>query len=218
MVEPNNPALIPLPSNGYSRAGAVLGRAFEDDPLWEEIFPDPGMRPDLLISVFTGLARATVAAQGVAETSQELDAVALWLPPGKTVGFRAMVMSRFALPRFVMSLPADDRKRMLAVLRQLEERKKALMPNPHWYLSAVGVSPDRQGEGLGSALVRSGLRRADDDNVLVYLETETEDNVRFYEHLGFDVVEQITATALDLPVWLMTRPPPAPGAQSSNTG
>ncbi len=207
MVEPDKPVLIPLPSNGYAGAGAVLGQAFEDDPLWRETFSDPDTRPELLVSMFTGLARATLAAQGIAETSREFDAVALWLPPGNTIGLRATVKSRFALQRFVMGLPADDRKRMLAVLGQLEERKKALMPNPHWYLSAIGVSPERQGEGLGSALVRSGLSKADDDNVSVYLETETEDNVGFYEHLGFEVVEQITAAGLDLPLWLLTRPP-----------
>lgn len=200
--------LTPLPANGYATAGAVLGQAFKDDPLWRETFRDPETRPELLVSMFTGLANATVAARGVAETAQELDAVALWLPPGKTLGFRATVKSRFAMPRFVMSLPADDRRRMLAVLRQLEERKKALMPNPHWYLSAVGVSPQRQGEGLGSALVRSGLSRADNDKVPVYLETETEDNVGFYEHRGFHVVEQINVAGLDLRMWLMTRPPP----------
>ena len=207
MVEPISPRLAPLSSSEHSRAGALLGRAFVDDPLWREIFSDPDTRPELLASMFTALTKATVAARGVAETSQELSAVALWLPPGRNVGFGAMVKSRFALPRFALALPADDRKRMLAVLSQLEERKKALMPNPHWYLAAVGVSPDRQGEGLGSALVRSGLRKADMGNVSVYLETETEDNVRFYAHLGFNVIEQVTAAGLDLPVWLMTRLP-----------
>ena len=207
MVESNDPVLSPVPSDAYSKAGDVLGQAFEADPLWRVTFTDPDTRPELLVSMFTRLAKATVAAGGVAETTRGIEAVALWLPPGKKVGFMAMVKSRFALPRFAMGLPADDRKRMLAVLGQLEERKKALMRKPHWYLSAVGVSPERQGEGLGAALVRSGLHRADEDNVSVYLETETEGNVRFYQHLGFDVVEQITAAGLDLPVWLMTRPP-----------
>jgi ribosomal protein S18 acetylase RimI-like enzyme len=93
------------------------------------------------------------------------------------------------------------------VLRLLGERKKELMPDPHWYLAAIGVNPERQGEGLGSALVQSGIRRADRDNTPVYLETETEGNVGFYQHLGFEVIEQITAAGLDLPLWLMTRRP-----------
>ena len=80
------------------------------------------------------------------------------------------------------------------------------MPSPHWYLSAVGVDPARHGEGLGSALVRRGIERAERDGRPIYLETGTESNVRFYERLGFEVLEQSVATGLELPVWLMSRP------------
>jgi len=199
--------LTPLPPNECARAGAMLGRAFQDDPLWGATFSDPDKRPGLLVAMFTGVTKATVAARGLAETTPGIDAVALWLPPGKDFGFWAMVKSGFALPRFAMGLSAQDRNRMMAVLRQLGERKKALMPDPHWYLAAIGVDPERQGEGLGSTLVQSGIRRADHENTSVYLETETEGNVGFYQHLGFEVIEQVTAAGLDLPVWLMMRRP-----------
>lgn len=201
--------LTQLPPDECAQAGALLGRAFQDDPLWRATFPDPDKRPELLVAMFTGLTKTTVAARGLAETTPGIDAVALWLPPGKDFGFWAMVKSGFALPRFAMSLPAPDRNRMMAVLRQLGKRKKALMPDPHWYLAAIGVDPERQGEGLGSTLVKAGIRRADHENTSVYLETETAGNVGFYQHLGFEVLEQVTAAGLDLPVWLMIRRPPS---------
>lgn len=84
------------------------------------------------------------------------------------------------------------------------------MPNPHWYLEAIGVDPEREGRGFGSALVRAGMQRADRDQTPVYLETETERNVRFYKHLGFEVVEQTSAAGLNLPLWLMVRPHQCP--------
>lgn len=117
-----------------------------------------------------------------------------------------MFRSGFALPRFALRLPPSERKVMLAVLQQFDHRRKHLMPSPHWYLSAVGVDPARHGEGLGSALVRRGIERAERDGRPIYLETETESNVRFYERLGFEVLEQSVATGLELPVWLMSRP------------
>ncbi len=206
MAEPTNHVLMLLPPKECARAGAVLGQAFHDDPLWAATFTDPDKRPDLLISMFTALAKTTVAAGAPAETTPGVDAVALWLPPGKDFGFWAMVKSGFALPRLALRMPAPDRKRMMAVLGQLEDRKKALMPEPHWYLSAIGVHPEHQGAGVGSALVRSGIRRADHDNSPVYLETETEGNLNFYRRLGFEVIEQVTAAGLGLPVWLMRRP------------
>ena len=60
---------------------------------------------------------------------------------------------------------------------------------------------------LGKALVRDGLDRADSDGKIAYLETETENNVGFYQALGFDVVEEITIDRLGLPLWLMARDP-----------
>lgn len=199
--------LRPLQRNETDRAGRVLGEAFIADPLWMAAFPDPEQRPELLVAMFIAVTKATFAARGIAETTANVDAVALWLPPGKNIGFWAMVNSSFALPRFAMKLSAPDRNRMMTVLRQLDERKKALMPERHWYLEAVGVSPQRQGDGLGSALVLEGIDRADDGNTPIYLETETEGNVAFYQHLGFEVIEAVTAAGLDLPVWLMVRRP-----------
>ena len=57
-------------------------------------------------------------------------------------------------------------------------------PMPHWYLAAIGVEPAYQGRGLGSALMRPILNRADGQHVACYLETHREDNVRLYERHG----------------------------------
>ena len=79
------------------------------------------------------------------------------------------------------------------------------MPEPHWYLQVIGVDPARQGEGLGSILVREGLSRADTAGTPTYVETETEGNVAFYEKHGFEVVEKIVPKRVGLPMWLMVR-------------
>jgi ribosomal protein S18 acetylase RimI-like enzyme len=191
---------------GYSAAGRVLGRAFFDDPLWVALIGDPQERQDRLSQMFAGLAKTTGAVGGVAEKTPGLEAVALWLPPGRRLGLWATVRSGLALPRFVMTLPAWERRHMMGVLREMDQRRSELMPRPHWYLEAIGVEPDQQGAGFGSALVRAGMLRADRDKAPIYLETETEANVAFYEHLGFDLVEKTVATDLDLPLWLMMRP------------
>lgn len=197
---------IPLLPKDYVATGAVLGRAFLDNPLWLVLISNPQTRADRLANMFTGLAKTTAAANGVAETTPGLKAVALWMAPGKELGWWPMVRSGMAMPRFVMTLSSHDRRRMMAVLRQGDQRRKELMPIPHWYLEAIGVDPEHQGAGFGTALVRAGIQRADRDQTPIYLETETEGNVRFYEHLGFDVVEQTVASGLNLPLWLMARP------------
>jgi ribosomal protein S18 acetylase RimI-like enzyme len=126
------------------------------------------------------------------------------------MGLWAMARAGFVMPRFVLTLPTEDRRRMMAVLRQLDEKRKKLVPEPHWYLAAIGVEPEHQGSGMGSALVRAGMRRAHRDQKLVYLETETEGNVGYYEHLGFEVVDDMVAAGLGLPLWQMILYPETP--------
>lgn len=77
---------------------------------------------------------------------------------------------------------------------------------PHWYLFVLGVHPSQQGRGLGGALVKAHLERAAADDVPAYLETDREDNVRFYGRFGYAVVRELTVKPLgDLRMWLMLK-------------
>jgi ribosomal protein S18 acetylase RimI-like enzyme len=188
-------------------AGEVLGRAFFDTEQWSTLLPDPGVREEKLIQMFTGTVKLTFAAGGVAERTSGFEAVALWLPPGKSIGLWPVVKSRFASARFAVTPPFPNMRRMMATLRQFDESHKQQMPEPHWYLMALGVDPAHQHAGHGSALVRWGIRRADADDRPVYLETEAGANASFYERLGFEVLDEITIEAIDLLFSLMIRRP-----------
>jgi GNAT superfamily N-acetyltransferase len=48
---------------------------------------------------------------------------------------------------------------------------------PHWYLAFVGCDPTCQGQGLGSALIKEGLRRCDADGLPAYLESSSPRNI-----------------------------------------
>ena len=196
-----------LDASEIACAGEVLGRAFLTDPLWVATIRAPDRRPESLARMFTALTRATIAARGVAEKTPLLEGAALWLPPARDIGLWAMVRSGLAMPRFVMSLTKQDRKQMMVVLSQLGQRRKTLMPEPHWYVSAVGVDPQHQGKGLGSTLMRHGITRADRGEMPIYVETEVQENVDFYQQLGFEVIEVLNPEGLDIPLWLMARRP-----------
>jgi GNAT superfamily N-acetyltransferase len=58
---------------------------------------------------------------------------------------------------------------------------------PHWYLGTVGVDPPAQNGGVGRALLREFLARADADGLPAYLETDRGENVAFYRRSGFEV-------------------------------
>ena len=73
------------------------------------------------------------------------------------------------------------------------------------YLLVIGVAPRFQGQGFAGKLVRALIDKSERAGVPIYLETETESNVRMYEHLGFEVVQEITLPIINLPMWEMVR-------------
>lgn len=62
-------------------------------------------------------------------------------------------------------------------------------PASSWDFATLGVLPDHQGAGLGSALTAAAISAIEerDDSALVALETSDERNVRLYERAGFEV-------------------------------
>ena len=201
--------IVTLVSPGESaHAGGVLGRAFYDDAQWIALVPDPEVRRARLPEMFDGVVRLTAAARGRPERTAGFEAVALWLAPGRDIGLGAILRSRFASLRVMSKVPFRDGRRIMAVLRDFDRRRQALMPEPHWYLLALGTDPAHQRRGFGSQLVRHGLLRADRDGVPVYLEAETEINAPFYERLGFETLEEVTVEEIDLRFSLMARRPP----------
>ena len=78
---------------------------------------------------------------------------------------------------------------------------------PLLYLSHVGVAPERQGEGLGTALVLDGLAAADRDGVPTWLETSRSENARYYERFAFRIVTDEDAPDGGPHIWFMRRDP-----------
>jgi ribosomal protein S18 acetylase RimI-like enzyme len=60
----------------------------------------------------------------------------------------------------------------------------------HWHVGPIGVPPERQGRGIGKALLAALLDMADAQGSPAYLETDVDGNVALYEKFGFKVIEQ----------------------------
>jgi ribosomal protein S18 acetylase RimI-like enzyme len=77
---------------------------------------------------------------------------------------------------------------------------------PHWYILAVGVRPEDQGRGLGTALLTPTLARCDTEGLPAYLEASSERSAALYERLGFEHVGELRLGGSP-PVWRMLRSP-----------
>lgn len=200
-----SPAVRTAAAADAAAIAAVLGRAFDDDPVWRWLLPDDASRVRRLTGLFGILLRRVHLPHGATEAAGRdgrAEAAALWDPPGHwRVPVRAQAAQAVPLLRVLGA-------RVPATLRTLGAIERHHPREPHWYLSVLGTDPPAQGNGLGGALLRSRLDRCDAGGVPAYLESSKERNVPYYERFGFRVTRELTLPGRGCPpVWLMWREP-----------
>ena len=70
----------------------------------------------------------------------------------------------------------------------IDNHHTVMAGRPHYYIWYLGVEPNAQGKGLGSALIHHVQTLAGEENKPIYLETHKPTTVAFYEHLGFQLL------------------------------
>ncbi|MCW8381483.1 GNAT family N-acetyltransferase [Streptomyces justiciae] len=183
----------------------LLDTAFQNDPVSRWVFPGDEYRRanhHKLMAAFTDI----VLADGRIDLTEDGTACALWLPmpagehaegEGDGEGDDGPAQMRASID------PANERIELIA--RLTEDIHPA--GRAHEYLWMIGVSPDRQGEGLGTALIGAVLDRCDREGLPAYLEASSARSRGLYERLGFTLLDR----PLDLPdgpqMWPMWREP-----------
>lgn len=189
------------------RANETLIRAFWDHPPLQYYFPDETERKRVApyffsLSLFTGIRHGEVYA-----TSQDLEGIAVWLPPN---------IYPLTLLRLLRSVPLSEiigisrygGFRMRRSGQYVDAVHRRLAPDKHWFLQTIGVDPRFQGRGYASKLLRPMLAKIDEESLPCYLETLEEQNVGLYEHFGFKVIEESNVPGTGLTNWAMLRDAP----------
>jgi GNAT superfamily N-acetyltransferase len=162
---------------------AVLGRAFYADPPFIWMLPDPATRLSRSGKLFATILRAEALQHGgveVARAGGEIVGGAIWLPPGH---WQPEVRQQIrALPGYVRAFG----RRLGHGSALVQALARAHPREPHWYLYVIGVDPSRQGQGVAGMLLRSRLRRCDQDGHPAYLEASKPASVPLYQHFDFE--------------------------------
>jgi ribosomal protein S18 acetylase RimI-like enzyme len=181
-------------------AGALLGRAYRDNPF---MFAFLGDDPDHRLRGMECIHGTRVSALNppaiVARRDGELVGVCGFDAPGGSE------MPPEDLQRMLVTLSglgSDVLTKMQTVLAEFSKRAPA---ERHWHLGPVGVHIDAQGQGIGSLMMNEFCARMDTEGDLAFLETDLPDNVRLYERYGFVTVEELPV--LGVPGWFMLRRP-----------
>ena len=107
-------------------------------------------------------------------------AAALWVPPG---GHAVEPDEAEQFGARLESAAGIDAPR---TLRSWSCSMSTTLTAPSYFLNLLAVLPERQGQGLGSALLAHTLDRCDREGVPAYLDATSEDNRRLYERHGFE--------------------------------
>lgn len=188
-----------LSARDTERASVALASAFLEDPVMAWLMPQADR--ELRLKRFHGSFLSHVHLPlGHCWQVDDCGSVALWDPPGHW---------RVPLLRMLPILPSLVRAfgvslRGLAVLGGME---KVHPREPHYYLAVLGTHRDKQGRGLGAAVLAPTLARADEEGLGCYLESSNERNVPFYRRMGFEETGRLPVAPGVNDLTLMWRPP-----------
>jgi GNAT superfamily N-acetyltransferase len=180
----------------------ALARAFQNDPGWSHLLPDASDRTQRLRLFFQTELLGVLLPMGVVWTTDEAVGAAVWMPPDSwRVPVTATVREVAPMVRvFGRRLP-------LALRARLRMEGRHPRKPPHWYLAIMGVVPEWQGRGLGTALMLPGLQALDVEGLPAYLESSTPRSRALYERNGFAVTGEFNLPSDGPPLWQMWREP-----------
>ena len=191
------------------RVGRVLTDAFQRDPLWNKICEGESDLEKRFRALFEVPVRHCLKYGEVYAPSLDLEGVVAWVP-GKYADMNAWRLINSGALGAAMRMGSNIAKKMRPTFKPVTEDRHARMAGHTFlYLLIVGVSTGLQGKGFGRKLIGAAIEKSEREGLQLYLETETEENVKMYEHFGFILLKMITLPIVDLPMWEMVREPKA---------
>lgn len=192
--------LVRLDRSRRSEAARVLAEALADNPTQVQVHGPERVRR---VRDLEALAAAVLRSRGepafVALKGGEIIGVASVARPGECTP---------SLRRQLANLPLIVRLgvRTATALSEHGSAWSRHDPrNPHWHVGPVGVVPAMQGQGVGTCLMTALSRFLDAQAGTAYLETDREENVRFYRRAGYHMIRE--EALVGLPHWFMRRYP-----------
>lgn len=201
--------MTPLPRARFDEATALLVRAFDEDPFFGFLAPEPDRRAAFVGAVMgTNLALGEPRRAVRAILDPELRGVCIWFAPGAyPIPFAEQARVRAGAIARAMLRGQAPLGRIARALRAGELLEEAhLEREPYFYLQVLAVDPRHHGRGLGSSMLAECCAEADAARLPALLETSKEINARLYRRHGFETI-RTTRLESSPPVWTMRRDP-----------
>jgi ribosomal protein S18 acetylase RimI-like enzyme len=191
--------ILPMQPKEVDEAAFVLSKAFINTPYTGKILGGNTERHRRMLQLgFKNMIAKKPGDSVVAKDGNEI------------VGVMRMVKwpdCQNSIPKGMETIPLLIVARK--VLRRLQEARKVWgvhdPKKPHWHVDPIGILPGRQGQGIGSKLMKYYCERVDSQDMPAYHETDQMQNVRFYEKHGYKIIE--TEPIFGITNWFLWREP-----------
>jgi len=208
-VAPSVP-VVQLGEERSEEVAGVIARAFQNDPLCVHACPEPTERALWLRYGFRmGMWMGFRFGQVLGPAGRLDGVVVMVAPDAGSLTEDDMADLGYRRGRELVGAALWDRSRT-AVLAQLAAAEAVLdraVPEPHWYLDAIAVEPERQGRGIGSALLDAVHDRIAVAGVPIVLLTYQPKNLALYQRHGYGIVCEGMAPGSGPRWWGMRRDP-----------
>ncbi|MGL4796764.1 MAG: GNAT family N-acetyltransferase [Paraclostridium sp.] len=184
--------LLKLDKSYLNRVGNLLSDSFMDNPLMVYFFPDELIREKVLPKIYRSVADIMMTLGSVYATSENLEGVIGIIDNNKR-GINLNIIVAI-IKAFFINLPS---LKYISIIDIIKKSKNISMNNyPDnidncLYIEMVAVDKKYRGQKYMSTLIRPILENARNNKACCILQTETEENVMKYKHLGFKLYNKI---------------------------
>ncbi len=185
----SNYTVEPLVPAQFAEAAAVLGSAFQNDPVIAAILP--AISPEKRARKLTVMLEEMLAVNarqneplGITDGGLVRAAAILHRPGTYPLPLRTEIG---LLWRAVRKTGPRGLGRFVRWSLRAGRHHPA---TEHYYLETLGVEPTLQGQGLGSAMLQKITSLLDATEIECVLETANEKNVVLYQRFGFEIASE----------------------------
>jgi GNAT superfamily N-acetyltransferase len=184
-----------------TRLADALARAFDGDPPMQWFLPNAESRVERARNLFHLMLTKVHLERDWCYTTEDVVGGALWVPPGN---WRLGIVQQLTLLPGMLRVFGRGLARAQRGLAVMEEGHPR---SAHYYLDSLGVAPEWQGRGIGSALLGPVLERCDAERMPAYLKAGSARSRDLYLRHGFEVTEEFLLPDGGPPLWRMWREP-----------
>ena len=186
-------------------ATLVLADAFKEDPLFKVLFGDAVKNSYKYTLVAKFMIKYCYKYGDVYASSEKFEGImAITRDEYTYMSLWRMIRGGSIFP--FLSIGFKSFMKVASALSPIDEARKKHMKNMSFvYLQIIGVASENQGKGHGGKLLKELIAMTDEAKLPIYLETETESNVRLYERFGFKTLEEMNLPVINQPMWTMLR-------------